>query len=76
MAVCPRSLTTDQNRSHNMQIDSELAMALFGLFFLASLIASYNMGWHSGHDIHHDDKQEAEDGPPTSPPPTDSALWR
>lgn len=25
----------------------------FIVVFIASLIAAYNMGWHSGHDVHH-----------------------
>ena len=27
----------------------------FGVFFVASLVAAYNMGWHTGHDLHHND---------------------
>lgn len=53
-------------------MSNELILLLCGIMFLASLVAAYNMGWQNGHDIHHDDSEHG----PSTPPPTDTALWR
>lgn len=34
---------------------SELIIALLVLFGIAILVQAYQMGWHAGHDVHHDD---------------------
>lgn len=51
-------------------MSNEFIIFLFIGFFLASLVASYNMGWQSGHDVHHDDDMPRvpRSGPPPPPP--------
>lgn len=50
-----------------------LIAALIG--FAASLIAAYNMGWHAGHDIHHDDSAHGHRSKNNPKPPRRPNLY-
>lgn len=45
-------------------------MFLFIMGLVAVAFHAYNMGWQSGHDVHHDDK---EHGP--NPPRPPKKMW-
>lgn len=54
-----------------MDSNTAIVLAIVGLIIVIAIHA-YNMGWQSGHDVHHDDSihNVPRDVPPPKGPPT------
>ena len=53
---------------------TEYFVLIYFALYVVSVISAYNWGWHSGHDIHHNDNNNGPfEGPPPSGP---THLWR
>lgn len=52
-------------------MSNDVMTFLIIIFGVGSLVAAYNLGWHAGHDVHHEEPDR-----PKAPPPPSRTLWQ